>query len=196
MKERRDRILDVAVDLAMEGGFDNVRQRDVAANAGVALGTLYKSFRSKEDILVAAVERQIEALASRLKSKPVKGKNPAARVTAFFEIVTRALIRKPHYARSVIRAMASGEPEIGASLASYQSHMERMIVASLRGTDGPHDCDGADATEAERMVASYLQDIWFSRLVGWSAGFTKQSEVLAYMKTATTRLVDSAELDY
>ena len=30
MKERRDRILDVAINLAEEGGFDNVRQRDVA----------------------------------------------------------------------------------------------------------------------------------------------------------------------
>ncbi|MEM9692781.1 MAG: helix-turn-helix domain-containing protein, partial [Myxococcota bacterium] len=47
-EERRDRIIDVAIELAEEGGFDNVRQRDVARLAGVALGTLYKSFKSKE----------------------------------------------------------------------------------------------------------------------------------------------------
>src|SRR5262249_4056874 len=39
-KARRNKILDVASDLAEEGGFDNVRQRDVAEQAGVALGTL------------------------------------------------------------------------------------------------------------------------------------------------------------
>ena len=56
-KDRSDAILDVAIELAEEGGFDNVRQRDVAAQAGVALGTLYKRFRSKEMLLVATLER-------------------------------------------------------------------------------------------------------------------------------------------
>ncbi len=64
MKARRDRILDVAVALAEEGGFENVRQRDVASRAGVALGTLYKSFRSKEDILSAALDRDDVAFRS------------------------------------------------------------------------------------------------------------------------------------
>jgi AcrR family transcriptional regulator len=48
MRARRDRILDVAVALAEEGGFENVRQRDVAARAGVALGTLYKTSGAKK----------------------------------------------------------------------------------------------------------------------------------------------------
>ena len=54
-KDRKDRILDVAVNLAEAGGFENVRQRDVADQAGIALGTLYKSFLSKEHILSAAL---------------------------------------------------------------------------------------------------------------------------------------------
>ena len=57
-QDRKDRILDVAIRLAEEGGFDNVRQRDVAAQAGVALGTLYNNFKGKEDLLSAALERE------------------------------------------------------------------------------------------------------------------------------------------
>src|SRR5215831_18274498 len=107
-----DRIFDVAIELAEDGGFDNVRQRDVAAQAGVALGTLYKRFRSKEDILSAALEREAEGLERRMEQKPASGATPLERITAFFAIVTRGLTRKPKYARAVLRAMASGEPEV------------------------------------------------------------------------------------
>src|SRR6478735_7574049 len=74
-KERNifERIFDVAIQLAEEGGYDNVRQRDVAARAGVALGTLYKRFRSKEDILSAALDRETEKLERKLEKGPVKG---------------------------------------------------------------------------------------------------------------------------
>ena len=72
-KDRRDRILDVAIDLAEEGGFDNVRQRDVADQAGVALGTLYKSFASKEDLLSAALEREAQTLERKMEQRPALG---------------------------------------------------------------------------------------------------------------------------
>src|SRR5277367_5805591 len=85
MKARRDKILDVAVALAEEGGFDNVRQRDVAAKAGVALGTLYKSFRSKEDILTAALEREAEHLERRMEDNPAKGDTPLDRALFVFQ---------------------------------------------------------------------------------------------------------------
>ena len=35
------------MELAEEGGFEAVRLRDLASHADVALGTLYKRFRSK-----------------------------------------------------------------------------------------------------------------------------------------------------
>src|SRR5271156_5369766 len=109
MKDRRDKILDVAVALAEQGGFENVRQRDVAAHAGVALGTLYKRFRSKEEILCAALEREAEALERRMELKPALGKTSVERVGSFFQAITRGMLRKPGFARAVIRAMASGE---------------------------------------------------------------------------------------
>src|SRR6185436_18938501 len=105
MKARRNKILDVAVDLAEEGGFDNVRQRDVAAHAGVALGTLYKNFRSKEDLLSAALERQAEMLERKMEKNPAKGDTPLDRAISVIQIMTRSLCRKPNYARAVVRAM-------------------------------------------------------------------------------------------
>ena len=41
MEDREARIIATAVALAEQGGFEAVRLRDVAAHAGVALGTNY-----------------------------------------------------------------------------------------------------------------------------------------------------------
>src|SRR5437763_4151480 len=103
MEDKRIRILETAIDLAEQGGFDAVRLRDVAAQADVALGTLYKRFRSKEDLLIGALELEAEKLDRRMAQKAVPGDSPVERAIAFFEIATRALFRKPNLGRAVIR---------------------------------------------------------------------------------------------
>ena len=57
MDDRAKRIVDTAVMLAERDGYQAVRLRDVAATAQVALGTVYKRFASKEEILIAALEQ-------------------------------------------------------------------------------------------------------------------------------------------
>lgn len=191
MKERRDKILDVAILLAEEGGFENVRQRDVAAKAGVALGTLYKSFRSKEDILSAALERQAALLERRMEKRPASGATAMERVVALFQIVTRGMLRKPNYARAVVRAMASGVPEIAANVAAYQGRMNGLIIAALRGVGrlSFSDAEAAPPSADERALALMLQQLWFAGLVGWSAGLHGQSEILEQMDNWAERLL-------
>jgi AcrR family transcriptional regulator len=192
LKERRDRILDVAIDLAEEGGFENVRQRDVADQAGIALGTLYKSFSSKEDILCAALEREAQTLERKMEAKPAEGNTPSERLHAFFKIVTRGMCRKPKYARAVLRAMASGEPEVAANVAGYQERMNRIIISAMRGPDRPGESN--EVSQREAMVALYLQRIWFASLVGWSAGLQGQNDVVEQMQTACDLLLDATKL--
>jgi AcrR family transcriptional regulator len=197
MKDRRDKILDVAVSLAEEGGFENVRQRDVAANAGVALGTLYKSFRSKEDILVAAIDREAETLERRMELKPAQGDTPLDRVVAFFTIVTRGLCRKPKYARAVIRAMASGEPEVAGKVVAYHERITGLIVAALRGAGRPGVADAKTSppSKKESMLAFVLQQLWFASLVGWSAGLHNQTEVIEQMRRTGEILIRGLEAE-
>jgi AcrR family transcriptional regulator len=180
MKQRRDRIIDVAINLAEQGGFDNVRQRDVAEQAGVALGTLYKAFRTKEDLLSAALERQTQLLELRMEGRPAPGSTPVERVTSFFQTVTRAMCRKPRYARAVLRAMSSGEPEVAGHVAAYQGRMNRLILAALRGSAPISEAamKKTPPTYKEAKLALVLQQQWFAGLVGWSANLLSQNEVV------------------
>ena len=185
-KDARERILDVAIDLAEAGGFDNVRQRDVAEQAGVALGTLYKRFRSKEEILSAALERETQMLELKMEHKPATGDCEAERLVAFFKITTRGLVRKPNYARAVLRAMASGEPEIAGNVASYHDRMNGLIIAAMRGVGRLSFSDPKTSrpTKRESALAEYLQQIWFASLVGWSGSLHGPAEILRMMSEA------------
>ncbi len=49
---KRDAILRAAIDVFAERGFFNAQVADVARAAGVAAGTVYLYFHSKDDLLV------------------------------------------------------------------------------------------------------------------------------------------------
>ena len=61
---KRDAILRAATDVFADRGFFNAQVADVARAAGVAAGTVYLYFRSKDDLLVSIFEKTMrEALA-------------------------------------------------------------------------------------------------------------------------------------
>ncbi len=193
MSDRSQRIVDTAVELAEKGGFEAVRLRDVAAHAGVALGTLYRRFRSKEDLLIAALEREWAQLEQRVAARPPKGDTALARVSSFFAVATRALCRRPNLARAVLRAVASGDPELTERVAGFHGSITNLITASLRGSERSERADGADGpSDRERKLAFVLQQVWFASLVGWSEGLHGQAAVIDQVQTAAALMLQDA----
>ena len=60
----RDRVLQAAVEAAAIHGISRLTVGDVAKRAGVSRPTLYKHFRSKEELVAAAVEREADRMVS------------------------------------------------------------------------------------------------------------------------------------
>lgn len=55
--ERRNEILDAADELFGQKGFDGTSTNDILSKVGIARGTLYHHFKSKEDIMDALIDR-------------------------------------------------------------------------------------------------------------------------------------------
>ena len=62
-QRNRDRILEAARALVAETGVDATME-DIARHAGVAVGTLYRHFPAKEDLVSAVVEDSLAQMAS------------------------------------------------------------------------------------------------------------------------------------
>lgn len=56
-EERRNEILDAADELFAQKGFDGTSTNDILEKVGIARGTLYHHFKSKEDIMDALIDR-------------------------------------------------------------------------------------------------------------------------------------------
>jgi AcrR family transcriptional regulator len=187
MDERTRRIVDTATALAEKGGFEAVRLRDVAAQAGVALGTLYRRFRSKEDLLLAALELAMREHERALLSAPPAGSTPLERVGDFFAGLTSTLCGRPNLARALVRAIASGAPELTLRVAAFHSRTEGWITSSLRGAD----TDAAPSSERERRLASSLLLVWFASLTGWASGVHDESRIVEQTRVAAALMLEA-----
>lgn len=67
--EKFQRILDAAAAVFAEKGFHVARVADIAARAGVADGTVYLYFKSKEDVLMTAINTAFDAFVSNARKE-------------------------------------------------------------------------------------------------------------------------------
>ncbi|MBK7824019.1 TetR/AcrR family transcriptional regulator [Nannocystis sp.] len=176
--ERTRRILDAAVQLAEAGGFAAVRLRDVAQTSGVALGTVYKRFRSKEDLLLGVLTEELHELRAQIGEAPVRGPTPLLRVIGFFAFLTDFLCRRPNLARAVVRSAASGEQALSERLARFHAKLFELSFAAWQG--GAHRAP----TAGESVMLSALQQVWFSALCGWAGSLYDHDEVVRQVAAA------------
>jgi AcrR family transcriptional regulator len=176
--ERTRRILDAAVQLAEGGGFAAVRLRDVAQTSGVALGTVYKRFRSKEELLVGVLSREIAGLRARLGDTPIAEAQLLARVVQFFAVLTDFLCDRPNFARAVVRSAASGEPGMSQRLHEFHSALFELGAMAVRGTSAQ------PLTDSEVLMLGSSQYVWFAALCGWASGLYPKHGVVQRVTSA------------
>jgi AcrR family transcriptional regulator len=158
---RRRRVIDATLELAAGGGFDGVQMRDVAAEAGVALGTVYRYFESKERLLLEANLEQVEALRLLLAERPPTGETAADRVVDVLRRACRTQTRSPEATAAMVRALGSARPEESDAVARVSEAMTGIITRAM------HE---GDPSERDRAVARVLSQVWLSSLVGWVGG--------------------------
>jgi TetR/AcrR family transcriptional regulator, cholesterol catabolism regulator len=177
---RRRRVLDAALRLAERGGFDAVQMRDVATEANVALGTVYRYFTSKERLLLEAMVEEIEALADQLEARPPVGDTPAARVIDVLSRGTASLQRHPEVTAAMVRASGAAAPDEADVVRRIGEIMTRIITGAMHeGPPSPRDL----------AIARTLQQVWLSALIGWVGGVDDSSRVIADLEAATQLLL-------
>lgn len=84
--DKRERILAAAVKVFAKNGFHGTRVSDVAKAAGVADGTIYLYFRSKEELLVSLFEDRVNKLLSYMKEELPKLPDAPSRLRRIIEL--------------------------------------------------------------------------------------------------------------
>jgi len=91
-----DRMLDAAAQLFGTQRFHEVRMEDIAAEAGVGKGTLYRYWSDKEELYLALVERSSGQMLDRLHADLARVEGPRDKLEAVVAAFIAFFDEQPH----------------------------------------------------------------------------------------------------
>jgi TetR/AcrR family transcriptional regulator, cholesterol catabolism regulator len=178
---RRRRIVAAAMQLAARGGYEAVQMRDVAAHAKVALGTLYRYFSSKDELLAFTWIEWSQDLQRQLVRNPPRGATPAERIMDFINRATHALEREPKLASALLKSLLSPDLKAEAPRRELFAVMHRVIDQELAHLDAS---DRAG-------IYDVLGHVWYANLLMWISGRIRAEQICNNLETACRLLTSN-----
>jgi len=144
---RREQLIDAALAVFAEHGVENTTMRELSQRAGVAQGLAYHYFRSKEDLLRAALERQYFQPELRRITSPDRDR-PAADVLSEVANGFAAMLQEHRNLLQVMLQQAPSNPAVAARIERARAEGERLLSDYLAsrvkaGELRPHDTQAA-----------------------------------------------------
>jgi AcrR family transcriptional regulator len=162
-KAKVSAILDGADHIVMEHGVDALSTTLIAANAGIAVGSLYQYFDGVDDVIAALAERHAEQFATQLTEKlanhPLSRKSDAANVA--LDLIICYYRNEPTF-----RALWRGAPHLqGAGFGDASAMIIALVVDAIVGQGLADRDDPSFQLEAQVQwaVAEALIGLAFER---------------------------------
>jgi AcrR family transcriptional regulator len=178
--ERRGRVIEAAMLLARDGGYDAVHMRDVSAKADVAMGTIYRYFSSKDELLSASLVTWIKILRNRLSERQPRGDTPAERLADTLRAASQVSDRAMPLMKALITAMSSTDPAVAEHRAEVDRLMGDIIMTGMG--EVPDDVD----VEGVRRVIGH---VWSSSINRWVSGMAPTGSVAIELRNAADLLL-------
>lgn len=179
--ERADRILDAAAELLLRVGYKRVTVEDVAERAGIGKGTVYLHWANREELFMAAFQRELAAaadeLADGIRADPV-------------ELLLHRLTRANFLAvcgRPLLTALTVADPEVLGKLGGARERTgHQLALDDYLGLLARHRLVRSDLAIAEIAYA------WHATLEGF---FLAQSRAGSADQAAANRITVQRSAD-
>ncbi len=135
---RRQRVIDAGLELLESRDYDRIQVKDVAERAGVALGTLYHYFSSKEHLFAEILVQWAATLRTNITRHPLRGSTPADRLTESLQRSVRAFEWQPQLAKLVVTLETSSDPFAAEILHRLQVTTRGIYLELLDGVEPAH----------------------------------------------------------
>lgn len=184
----RDRLYNTAIELIAARGYDATTLRDIAKEAGVSVGLLYRYFPSKQAVVIALYD-QLSAEYARQAAHLPDGR---WRDRFIFALKTSLHVLKPH--RVALRALTPvlvGDPEEGIfseNIAFSRLRVQKIFEQAITGSsDAPKQ---ALAEALGRLL--YL--VHLAVLLWWLLDKSSNQRATTALVALTQQLLPSAAL--
>lgn len=142
---RRERILDAAQGCFIADGFHAATMATIAERAGISAGLTYRYFESKDAIVLAIIDRELQRRRARMSAKDGREDLPEGMIDIFRELCSDSPLGANAVLFLEMTAEGTRVPRVAQALeAADQATRREFAEWFLRGR-GP-----AGAAEAER----------------------------------------------
>jgi len=132
----RSRILEAALNLFRERGFDQTTMRDIAAAADVAIGAAYYYFESKEALVMAFYQEANIAMHERIEAALDRKTDLKARLRAVVDVKFDYFAPNRKFLGALLRHAADPEHPLSPFSAETREIRERDMLHFSEALDG------------------------------------------------------------
>lgn len=157
---RRTRVIDSALSQSRRRTFEQIQVKDVAEEAGVALGTVYRYFSSKDHLFAEALVQWVESLQTNVTRYPLTETTPAARLREVLHRCVRAFQGQPNLAKLVTTLTVSSDPFATEAVARMDVITSAVFREALVGLE----------EQTVRPMVRIVYQVLDGLLRMWSAG--------------------------
>ena len=166
-RETHQRLMEAALDLFRERGYDATTVEDITDAADVAKGTFFNYFATKEDILPALAEWRLRQLGDALLPEQGAPDSPVARIKMALCLVAEDPLANPSLAR---RLFAAVMPHLDSEDAHPGRALARLLADQVRQAQGVGEIrDDLDPL----YVGGLIRTAFFQQLMVWYCGYSQ-----------------------
>ncbi|BDW89385.1 TetR/AcrR family transcriptional regulator [Thalassospira tepidiphila] len=147
-----DAVLEAAKTVFATSGVD-APVREIAKTAGVGVGTLYRRFPKRSDLVVAVFKREVDACAKDAKTL-AHDLPPGEALSRWLRRYCRFIVTK----KGLASALHSGDPAFDALPDYFRSNFEpalqNLLAAAAKAGEARSDIDAYDLLRAIGNLAS------------------------------------------
>lgn len=171
-QDKRQRLLKESLRLFRENGYDQTKVSDITRAAGVAKGTFFNYFPTKEQVLLTLGEQMLGRM-GRIPATPmVRVTNTRTKIKSVFHALAAGLDADKELVREMIyRGLRL--PDLIGSERTKLDFRAMLVLLIDQGKRNGEVVLNADAT----FIADTLHMLYFQQVVNWCSGSFKMSLV-------------------
>ena len=152
-------MLDAAARLFGGQRFHEVRMEDIAAEATVGKGTLYRYFTDKEELYAALLERASRQFIARIENELHRPGSPRQRLRAVVAASIAFFDEQPHVSDLIQRAEAHRDPSRLRPWQQARQQMQELLLELLAEAKAAGDFTIRDPEVSIPMLMGGLRSI-------------------------------------
>jgi TetR/AcrR family transcriptional regulator, fatty acid metabolism regulator protein len=165
--DKPQQIVEAAIRVFARNGYYNSRVSDIAREAGIASGTIYLYFKTKEEILVTLFRDKMAAFVAHLRREIAGEPDPVAKIRRLVGVHFAVLEQSPALAEVVQVELRQGHKFFrGASAHEVSAYFELIASVLEDGVAGGHFHADLPVKVATKMLFGAMDQMATSWVLG------------------------------